>query len=50
MTHLCDRADNLSRSRQKLWTKQLDPKTLRGKGWRGSWGNKTEWGILLFKI
>jgi len=47
---LCDRADNLSRLGPKLWIKQLDQKTLRGKRWRGSWGNKIEWEILIFKI
>jgi len=48
-THLCDLGDNLSKPGLKLWTKHVDPKNLSGKGWRGSWGNKIEWGTLLSK-
>ena len=29
--------------------KAWDPNTLGGERWKGSWGNKIEWGILLSK-
>ena len=48
-TNLCDLGDNLSRPGLKLCKKHVDPKTLGGKEWRGSCGNKIERGILSSK-
>jgi len=40
---------NDNRPGLELWTKHVDSKGLRGKGWSGWWENKIEWRILLSK-
>ena len=46
-THLTARAENLSRPGERSCTKHVDPNTRTGTAYRGSLGNKSEYGISL---
>ena len=45
-THLIDQGSSLSLFGQKLWTKQIHPKTLGGRKHNGRLGNNTEYWVF----